>query len=301
MDPSFSGVLLLDKCSHISSNQALQQLKSLLKISKAGHTGTLDPMATGILPILLGYATRYSQLALDATKTYQAVIQLGYQTSTADAEGEMINQAVVDFHPSKMDELKLKFLGTIWQTPPMYSALKKNGLPLYVYARRGETVERTPRKIEILQLELAEITPSSLGRRLVVSVQCSKGTYIRTLAEDMAQFLGTYGYLASLRRVQCGPFQIDQAVSFENLQKLTEEERRACILPLDSLFKQLPRWQLNNEQLQSFLQGKKFMVEDTNCSQISVYHEGRFVGLGAIEAGCLCPKRLLPQTESASI
>ena len=207
------GVLLLDKPLGLSSNQALQKAKWLLRAEKAGHTGTLDPLATGVLPLCFGAATKFSQLHLDADKTYEAVLRLGQRTTTADAEGEVIAEATVDFTPDKLQQVQALFTGELMQLPPMHSALKKDGKALYEYALEGVDVERTPRRVTVYALHLSELPTVDGVRSVALHARCSKGTYIRTLGEDIGIALGCGAFLSSLRRVQSGVFLAKDCVT----------------------------------------------------------------------------------------
>jgi tRNA pseudouridine55 synthase len=205
------GVLLLDKPLGLSSNQALQKAKWLLRAEKAGHTGTLDPRATGVLPLCFGAATKFSQLHLDADKTYEAVLRLGQCTSTGDAEGEVLTHHEATFSPADLAQVALTLSGPIQQTPPMHSALKKDGKALYEYAREGLTVERVPRTITIRSLRLEEIEPQDGLRCVRMWVDCSKGTYIRSLAHDFGKALNSGAYLSALRRTKIGEYNVKDA------------------------------------------------------------------------------------------
>mgnify|MGYP002652309260 CR=1 FL=1 len=208
------GVLLLDKPLGLSSNDALQRAKRLLRAEKAGHTGTLDPLATGVLPLCFGAATKFSGLHLDADKTYEATLQLGVTTTTGDAEGEVTERrAVPAITPEQLEAVRQRFLGRITQVPPMHSALKKDGKALYEYARAGIEVERAPREVEIHALNLALAQVDQAQAAIKIEVTCSKGTYIRTLGEDIGQALGCGGHLTRLRRTATGPFVAAQCTT----------------------------------------------------------------------------------------
>ena len=207
------GVLLLDKPLGLSSNDALQKAKWLLRAEKAGHTGTLDPLATGVLPLCFGAATKFSQMHLDAHKTYEAVLRLGQRTTTADAEGELIAERPVAYTAERLAEVVRQFTGVIHQVPPMHSALKKDGRALYEYARAGIEVERTAREIEIFKLEVIDPIVDGSPSAIKIRVFCSKGTYIRTLGEDIGEALGCGAHLASLRRIATGPFVLERCVT----------------------------------------------------------------------------------------
>ena len=216
------GVLLLDKPLGLSSNDALQKAKWLLRAEKAGHTGTLDPLATGVLPLCFGAATKFSQLHLDADKTYETTVRLGVRTSTADAEGEVIETRPVTCTLGQVVEVLDRFMGPIRQVPPMHSALKKDGKALYEYARAGATVEREPREVVIHELELLEARLQGEAPLLRLRVKCSKGTYIRTLGEDIAEALGCGGHLVALRRIATGPFVESQCVTLAHWKRWTK-------------------------------------------------------------------------------
>lgn len=284
-------MLLLDKPVGISSNHALQAVKRLYRAEKAGHAGTLDPLASGLLPVLLGEATRFSGYLLDAAKRYEADIQLGVTTTTADAEGEILERKAVSVGRAEIDTLMARFLGTQTQVPPMYSALKRDGTPLYVLARRGETIEREPRTIQIHSLDLLSLEKD----RLVVAVACSKGTYIRTLAEDIGAALGCGAHLSGLRRTATGAFELAQATTLEALASLTEDERDALLKPVDEILGQFPRIDLDDAAQARFCHGQAIAQARIPPGVCRIYGPGgRFLGLAEErEQGWLAPKRLL--------
>ena len=284
-------MLLLDKSLGISSNHALQAVKRLFRAEKAGHAGTLDPLASGLLPVLLGDATRFSGYLLDAPKRYEAQVQLGVTTTTADAEGAVLERKVVDVDRGALEVVLQRFLGTQTQVPPMYSALKRDGTPLYVLARRGETVDRPPRTIEISFLDLIAFEED----RFTLRVACSKGTYIRTLAEDIGAALGCGAHLYGLRRTGTGTFQVGDAVSIDELAKLSEIERDGLLRPPDSLVTQLPMVLLDQSVELRFCQGQAVATLATPVGVCRVYGaDRRFLGLAEQGAdGRLSPKRLL--------
>jgi tRNA pseudouridine55 synthase len=288
-------VLLLDKAVGISSNHALQAAKRLFNAEKAGHAGTLDPLASGLLPVLLGDATRFSGYLLDAPKCYEAEVQLGVTTTTADAEGEVIERKVVDVGPAQLQAVLHRFLGSQTQIPPMYSALKRAGTPLYVLARRGETVDRPARSIVISQIELV----SYEGDRFTVRVACSKGTYIRTLAEDIGAALGCGAHLNGLRRTATGPFQLAEAVSLDELTAMAGSERDRLLAPTDSLVEQLARGDLDQSTEVRFCQGQSVVSTYVPEAVSRVYgSSGRFLGLAERGAdGKLVPRRLLAERQ----
>lgn len=288
------GVLLLDKPLGLSSNQALQQVKRLYQAAKAGHTGSLDPLATGLLPICLGEATKFSHYLLDADKRYLALVQLGSVTSTADAEGEVLHRAEVDVTPVRLTRVLQRFVGEIEQLPPMHSALKHQGRALYEYARAGVTVERSARQVSIRSIVLRAYDQAQA--RFEIEVECSKGTYIRTLAEDIGQALGCGAHLAGLRRLQAGQFQLQQAVTPEQLEALDVTQRDRLLLPPDALLAPLPMVTLDADSAHYLLQGQGVWKSGTNVvGPIRLYDEsGRFLGLGAQDdAGRIVPRRLL--------
>jgi tRNA pseudouridine55 synthase len=287
------GVLLLDKPLHLSSNDALQKVKWLLRAEKAGHTGTLDPLATGVLPICFGAATKFSHIHLDAVKTYEATLKLGQKTSTGDAEGGVIAEREVTEAMSSqafLDKACKAFTGPILQVPPMTSALKKDGKPLYELARQGIEVERAPREVTIHKLVIDKLDDETL--RLVAT--CSKGTYIRTLGEDIAEFLGCGGHLTSLRRKATGDFEIDQAMTLAQLETLSDKAREALLMPVDVMLSQYTRVDLDNENAGRFLSGVRRRTDLKDCEQVKVYGPSeQLLGSAHIKAGELIPTRLL--------
>lgn len=287
-----SGVLLLDKPPGLTSNAALQKVKRLFHAEKAGHTGTLDPLATGLLPICLGEATKFSQGLLDSGKSYQAVVKLGETTSTGDAEGEILSNQAVDVSRARVEKALSRLLGSVSQIPPMYSALKHRGKPLYAYAREGKQVERAPRKVRIESLRLDNIT----GKEIKITIHCSKGTYIRVLAEDLGEALGCGAYLKALRRTEVGSFCLNEALTLPQLEAMNLEQRDASLLPVDSLVQALPEILLEDENCSNFLRGNAISQAMTPiCGTARIYNmKQRFIGLGEITAeGKIKPKRLL--------
>src|SRR3989339_1301079 len=238
--PPLDGVLLFDKPLELSSNVALQKVRRLFQAEKAGHTGTLDPLATGLLPICFGEATKFSFALLDADKTYRATLRLGQTTTTGDAEGEIVTEHPVAIGQSDIDAVLARFRGNIQQLPPMHSALKHQGKPLYEYIRKGQTIERELRNVVIHELVLERFDANELD----ISVRCSKGTYVRTLAEDIGLALGCGGHLTGLRRTTIARFSLDNAYSLPQLEAMTSAERDACMLPLDCMLLDLPRLDL---------------------------------------------------------
>ena len=289
------GVLLLDKPLGLSSNQALQKAKWLLRADKAGHTGTLDPLASGVLPLCFGAATKFSQQHLDADKTYETTIALGLKTETGDAEGAVLQSRPVRCTPGQVVEALDRFTGEIDQIPPMHSALKKDGTALYEYARRGETVERASRRVSIHDIELLSIDLNATPPSLSLRVRCSKGTYIRTLGEDIAEHLGCGGHLSRLRRVATGPFVIDQCVTLERLEAMSEDERVHCLHPIDILLSDHPGIELDPPDAGRFLSGLRRRGAWPDQDAVRVY--GRqpraLLGTGHVKSGELIPSRLL--------
>jgi tRNA pseudouridine55 synthase len=297
------GVLLLDKPYGLSSNDALQKAKWLLRAEKAGHTGTLDPLATGVLPLCFGAATKFSQLHLDADKSYEAIAVLGVQTSTGDAEGEVVAEKSVSFTPEQLQEVQAQFTGPIAQVPPMYSALKKDGKALYDYARAGIEIEREARHIVIHALALEEITPENGHRRLKITATCSKGTYIRTLGEDIGFALGTCAHLSALRRIQTGPFALSQCITLSDLETLSEADREKHVLPVETLLDGHTPVTLAPEDAGRFLSGVRRRGSWPDCTHTAVYGQTPHALLGTahVTAGELIPGRLLSPIEIQSI
>ena len=288
---SLNGVLMLDKTPGVSSNAALQQAKRLYQAAKAGHAGTLDPLATGLLPILFGEATKFSSDLLEADKSYVAEIQLGVSTTTADAEGEVIAERAVSVTPDELAAALLHFSGSILQTPPLYSALKHAGKPLYAYARAGIQIEREPRRVTIHALNLQWFE----GERLALFVTCSKGTYIRSIAHDLGEMLGCGAHLAALRRTAVGRFGLDCAHTLASLEAMLAPERDECLLPVDALLQNLPEVRLAAAQQARFVQGQAVPWDGPPQARVRVYGaSGGLLGVG--EAGAdrtLSPKRVI--------
>lgn len=293
-----NGILLLDKPRGFTSNQCLQQVKRILCAKKAGHTGTLDPLATGLLPIALGEATKFIQHAHQETKIYRATGVLGQQRDTGDELGEVIAEAVV---PDLTDETLLpvlqRFTGAIEQVPPMYSALKHQGQRLYDLARKGVEVARAPRQITIHRLELLKLTPTSFE----IEVCCSQGTYIRTLIEDIAEALGTKAYMSALTRTSCAGFHLDAAISLQALKDLPEDRIAAQLLSADRfLSPQLPSMHLSSAELKTLYFGKPLRQKEAKESLVKLFSDQYgFCGLGQLNlAGELRSKRLVGRPDS---
>ena len=298
------GVLLLDKPLGLSSNQALQKAKWLLRAEKAGHTGTLDPLATGVLPLCFGAATKFSGLHLDADKTYEATLQLGVTTNTGDAEGEVIERrAVPAITPEQLEAVRQRFLGRITQVPPMHSALKKDGKALYEYARAGIEVERAPREVAIHALNLALAQVDQAQAAIKIEVTCSKGTYIRTLGEDIGRALGCGGHLTRLRRTATGPFVAAQCTTLPALEALDDHERLNLLQPAEALLPDHTAVTLAADDAAKFLTGLRRRGDWVDADHVVVFGDAPRALLGSahIKAGELIPSRLLSPIEIRQI
>jgi tRNA pseudouridine55 synthase len=285
-----NGVLLFDKPLELSSNIALQKVRRLFQAEKAGHTGTLDPLATGLLPVCFGEATKFSVGLLESDKTYQAKIRLGQTTTTGDAEGEITASVDVAVSEAQVQAALQGLRGEIQQLPPMHSALKHQGKPLYEYIRKGETVERELRNVVIHELVLERFS----GNELDISVRCSKGTYVRTLAEDIGNALGCGGHLTGLRRTTIVRFSLDNAYSLPQLEAMTSAERDACLLPLDCMLLDLPRLDLDSVQVGRLAQGQRLGLDLAfPDGKLRLYAEDEFIGLGELAGRRLAPSRLI--------
>ena len=289
MDEAVSGVLLLDKPTGPSSNTVLQRVKRMLGAARAGHTGTLDPLASGLLVIAVGEATKFSSGLLEADKSYRARVKFGERTSTGDAEGTVLSRSEARASEDELRRVLERFRGEIEQVPPMYAAIKHEGRPLYAYARRGESVERAPRRVAIRRLELEAFEGDAASLR----VECSKGTYIRTLAEDIGEALGCGAHLAALERLAVGPFSLEQSVKFDVLEAASAAERRERLLPPQALLESWPRLALGAELAAKFRQGRA-VPADFSDGDVAVFREDAgFLGTGEVSAGTLQPKRLM--------
>ena len=292
-----SGILLLDKPAGITSNAALQRVKRLFFASKAGHTGSLDPIATGLLPICLGEATKVSAYLLDADKGYLVTIKLGQKTTTADCEGEMIEpRPVPEVSRAQLEQLLAGFLGEIDQVPPMYSALKKDGRPLYELARQGIEVERQPRRVIIHSLKLLEQRADEIDLEVI----CSKGTYIRTLAEDLGDGLGCGAHVKRLRRTLTGSFELSRAVTLDELERIRDEAPAEALdrylLPVDSALQAWPGVSLTRDMTYYLRHGQAVLVPRAPTSGLVKLYgsEHEFLGIGHIlDDGRVAPKRLI--------
>jgi tRNA pseudouridine55 synthase len=284
------GVLLFDKPLELSSNDALQKVRRLFQAKKAGHTGTLDPLATGLLPICFGEATKFSNELLDADKTYVARLRLGQTTTTGDAEGEITSEQAVVFSQADLDAVLCRFRGEIEQLPPMYSALKHQGKPLYEYIRQGITIERAVRCVVIHELVLNHWA----GVEMEITVRCSKGTYVRTLAEDIGAALGCGAHLIALRRTAIAHLNLSDGHDLQQLTAMSEDARSACLLALVSLMPDMPRLNLGVEEIRRLAQGQRLGM-DTGLpdGKLALYGPEGFVGVGMQQGRRIAPERLL--------
>jgi tRNA pseudouridine55 synthase len=293
------GVLLLDKPAGLSSNAALQRVRRAYRAERAGHTGTLDPLATGLLPVLFGDATKFGAEVLEADKRYRATVALGARTSTGDAEGEVIERRPVAVDPARLAAVLARFVGRIAQIPPMHSALKHAGRPLYAYARAGEVVERAARTVTIHALSVEAFA----GDRLEIDVRCSKGTYIRTLAEDIGAALGCGAHLAALARTETGPFRLRDAHALAAVEAASDADRQRFLLPADVLLAGLPRIALDSAAAARFGHGQAVGAPPgTAPGRLCAYDPaGRLLGVGECEAdGRVRPLRLVRQDPLAA-
>lgn len=287
------GVLLLDKPSGLSSNQALQRVKKILSVKKAGHTGTLDILATGLLPICLGEATKFSQFLLDADKFYRVTAYLGKRTTTCDGEGEVVEtKSILNVTDEKLARVLAQFRGEIVQIPSMYSAIKHQGKPLYQLARKGIEVERKPRKVVINELKIIDWK----DHELTLDVRCSKGTYIRNLVDDIGQALGCGAYVLYLRRLETGPYRAEQMVTLEQLKEKAKQGIHAIsLLPIPSIFPQLPKVVVSKQEAQQLHHGCNIWCQTPNVALVQLIQEPDcFFGIGeVVQDGILKAKRLL--------
>jgi tRNA pseudouridine55 synthase len=284
------GVLLLDKPRGISSNAALQKARWLFNADKAGHTGTLDPLATGLLPLCFGEATKFSSSLLDADKTYRATVRLGIVTDTADAEGRVLATQPVTSSEAEVLALLPRFTGEISQVPPMHSALKRDGTPLYELARQGIEVERQPRRVTIHSLQM----DAWQGDTFDLTVACTKGTYVRTLAADIGATLGCGAHLAALRRTRVGALDLAQAVTLEAIEALPAGERDSLLQPVDALLADLPLVSLGAAEAARLLLGQPVRHSGTPSCRSRLFGPGGFIGVGEFTAdGWLRAKRLI--------
>ncbi len=303
MQRNVSGVLLLDKPYGITSNKALQKVKRLFGSVKSGHTGTLDPMATGMLPICIGEATKFASMLLNADKTYEAVIKLGFHSTTGDAEGEITQVSVnggAELNTHYCETVVQQFIGKVMQMPPMHSALKYSGKPLYHYARQGRIIERKPRTVNVYSISVKSLS----GQDLTLSIKCGTGTYIRVLAEDIGKALGCgSAYLTRLRRHSINSFSLPRAKTLEQLESMSTDERVCCLMPIDSLLHEYPFVSLNHNEAHAIRHGRELekITDSENINPknlddktVRLYYREFFLGLGVISTHySIKPKRLL--------
>jgi len=284
------GILLLDKRLGVSSNKALQEVRRLFNANKAGHTGSLDPLATGLLPLCFGEATKVSGMMLDDDKRYAVTIQLGVMTDTGDAEGVVLEtKPVPEINLEQIHTCLQHFTGDCEQVPPMYSALKHNGKKLYELAREGITVDRKARHIKLYELKLIVFVNDQLS----LEVFCSKGTYIRSLAEDIGHYFGCGGTVTVLRRLQAGQFQLADAHTIEQLTAMTAQELNACLMAVDKPLQTIPAVQLSDEQATAIQYGQTIHYDSELLGSVRLYHQKLFLGLGEMALnGKLAPKKL---------
>lgn len=292
---ALDGVLLLDKPVGLSSNDALIRAKRLLLAKKAGHTGTLDPLASGLLPLCFGEATKFSQDLLEADKTYEATMRLGVRTTTGDAEGDVLETRAVACDRAAVAAALARFTGDIVQVPPMYSALKRDGKPLYEYARAGQTIEREGRNVTIHALDLLDCALPDVTFR----VTCSKGTYVRTLAEDIGEALGCGAHLTMLRRTGVGALTLEHAVTLDALSDAAEAARDAWLQPVDALLSTFPLVRLDDASAKRFLHGQRLPlsaldpIDAAEGARVRVYDAQRLLGVARKASGVLAPERLV--------
>lgn len=292
------GVLLLDKPVGMTSNTALQKAKRLYQAAKAGHTGTLDPFASGLLPICLGEATKFSQSMLDADKVYRATVRLGVRTATGDTEGKVLATGPVRVGEADVRRILPRFTGELLQTPPMYSALKVAGRPLYDYARQGVEMQRRPRPVRVHRLELVDFR----GEVFTLLVESGKGLYVRTLAEDLGEALGCGAHLQALVRLAVGPFRLEQAIGLEELEQMDTQMRDGRLLPVDALLMGLPRLDLDPESAWQLGHGQAIWRAGLRVGdRMRAYGpDGRLIGLVEVDTeGRLAPRRLTVRDQGA--
>ncbi len=296
---NINGIVVLDKPEGLSSNAALQKVKRIYQASKAGHTGSLDPLATGVLPLCLGEATKVSQFLLDSDKRYWARVKLGMRTDSGDSEGEII-ESCDEFEISRNDieEALARFRGEIEQLPPMHSAIKVNGTPLYKLARKGEVVERKPRTVTVFDIALLDVSDDEIE----LEISCSKGTYIRTIADDLGQVLGCGAHIVALRRLQAGVFSEDDCVSLEFLEQQAEtqglEQIDKHLVPMDRAVRELPEVVLPEITASQIKNGQAVLVRHLpEEGLVRLYEEEQFIGIGTIDDdGKVAPRRLIAGT-----
>jgi tRNA pseudouridine55 synthase len=285
------GVLLLDKPQGITSNDALQKVKKLFNAKKAGHTGALDPLATGMLPICFGEATKFSQHLLDSDKRYRVIAKLGERTDTSDADGEIICTKPVNITLPQIEQALTYFRGDILQVPTMFSALKYQGKPLYEYARQGIVIEREGRPITIYENQFIQYDLDK--QELTLEIHCSKGTYIRTIIDDLGELLGCGAHVIYLRRLQVSNYPIDKMISLNELQNITDTTQ--LLMPVDSPLQESPKVVLSDSQGKDILLGRTVTLENSVSVEtlVRIYQEQQFIGAGTQVLNKLSPKRLI--------
>lgn len=279
------GVIIINKPKGFTSQDVVSKTKKILNVKKAGHTGTLDPLATGVLPVLIGNYTKLSKYLIEHDKVYRAKIKFGEQRETGDLEGKVVKTS--DVKVSDIENIKFvlnKMIGEQMQVPPMYSAIKINGKKLYEYARNGETVEVPARKIEIYKLDLIDF--NEIEQSLEVEVSCSKGTYIRVLCEDIAKNLGTVGFMEELNRIKVDKFDIDKSLSFEDLEK-NKENIEKYLIKMEDIFKDLPKIFLTSRKKELFLNGVKLRGYENFKDGMYNIFQNEYIGIGIVENGTL--------------
>ena len=292
------GIVLLDKRLGVSSNKALQEVRRLFNANKAGHTGSLDPLATGVLPLCFGEATKVSALMLDDDKRYQVTLRLGLMTDTGDSEGNIVSEMPIpDISEAQLLNCLQNFTGPIEQVPPMYSALKYQGKKLYELAREGKTVDRKPRPITIYALKLLAFDREYIS----LDVQCSKGTYIRSLAEDIGHAVGSCATVTALRRTAAGIFQIEQTHTLEQLTAMSDEERMQSLIAVDTPLQQIPAISLSGEQASSINHGQQIHFRGHTPGTVRMYNQSNFLGLGEILLNDkLAPRKIFNLNDQAA-
>lgn len=277
-----NGILVVNKPKGCTSHDVVAKVKKILNVKKVGHTGTLDPNATGVLPLLLNQGTKMSKYLIEHDKEYEVTLKLGIRTSTLDEEGKILEESKVDWKKinSNIEKILKSFIGKQEQIPPMYSAIKVNGKKLYEYARNGQTVEIKPRKIEIYEIQLQGINERQ--NEIKFKVHVSKGTYIRSLCGDIAKKLGTVGYMKELKRLKVGEFSIEDAITIEELEKLNQAEVQNKVITIEEFFKDLPKIELNENDLKKYLNGM-LINTDKEDGLFNIY-SNKYIGLGTIKS-----------------
>ncbi|OCG15975.1 tRNA pseudouridine(55) synthase TruB [Gilliamella sp. App6-5] len=285
------GVLLLDKPQGMTSNDALQKVKWLFNAKKAGHTGALDPLATGMLPICFGEATKFSQYLLDSDKRYRVIAKLGERTDTSDADGQIICTKPVKVNESQINQALTHFRGDILQVPTMFSALKYQGKPLYEYARQGIVIEREARPITVYENQFIQF--DAIKNELTLEIHCSKGTYIRTIIDDLGELLGCGAHVIYLRRLQVSNYPIDKMIRLDALQNRSEKDE--LLMPVDSPLQGRPKITLTNAQGKDILLGRTIELENSTHAEtlVRIYQGQQFIGAGVMQSNKLSPKRLI--------